>query len=88
MEDLLTGESMLFTEPQNIAVFKSYHIFKFGNLVGFLIKKDDQFKFSDISSFSELLLHFESNFAEIWIRVFTYRGKKSEVFFFKYCQFL
>ena len=58
MKDLLTGESMLFTELQNYATFKSYRIMKFGNLVGFLIKNDGKFEFSDNSRFSELLLHF------------------------------
>ena len=38
--DDLTGESMLFTELQNSAAFKTYCNLKFGNFVGLLIKKD------------------------------------------------
>ena len=40
MKDLLTVESILFTELQSQAAFKSYRILKFGNLVEFLVKKD------------------------------------------------
>ena len=39
MKDLLTGESMLFTELKNSATLKSYGIFKFVK-VAFPIKKD------------------------------------------------
>ena len=76
---------MLFTEFQNFAAFKSYHILKFANLVGFLIKKDGKF-----TRFSELLLDFQSKFAEIWNRASIHIGKKSGVFFFfgKYYQLL
>ena len=48
MRDLLTGKQMLFTELQNSAAFKSYRIFKFGKLVGFLIKKNMKIEFSDV----------------------------------------
>ena len=42
MKNLLTGKQMFFSELQNsAAVFKNYHILKFGNLIGFLIKKTD-----------------------------------------------
>ena len=56
---------MLFTELQNFAEFKSYYILKFGNLVGFLIKKDAKIEFSDVLRIFELLFHLESNLAEI-----------------------
>ena len=49
MKDLLTGKQRLFTELQNSAAFKSYRISKFGNFVGFLIKKDGKFEFWIIS---------------------------------------
>ena len=66
MKDLLTGEHMLFTELQNSTMFKSYCNLKFGNLVGFLIKKDAKIEFSDVLRIFELLLHLVSNLAEIW----------------------
>ena len=65
MKDLFTGEQMLFTELQNFAAFKSYCILKFGNLVGFLIKKDAKIEFSDVLHIFELVLQLESNLAEI-----------------------
>ena len=55
MKDLLTGKQMVFTELQNFAVFKSYRILKFGNLVEFLKRKDERFKFLDILHIFELL---------------------------------
>ena len=66
MKDLLTGEQILFTERQNFAALKSYRILKFGKLVGFLIKKDAKIEFSDVLRIFELLLHLQSNLAEIW----------------------
>ena len=51
MKDLLTGEQMLFTELKNFAAFKSYCILKFGNLVGFLIKKDTEIEFGCFTYF-------------------------------------
>ena len=83
MKDLLTGEQMLFTERQNFAAFKSYRILKFGKLVGFLIKKDAKIEFSDVLRIFELLLHLQSNLAEIWNIASTHKGKKSGAFFFK-----
>ena len=74
---------MLFTECQNFAAFKSYGILKFGNLVGFLIKKDAKIEFLDVLRIFELLLHLESNLAEIWNIAFTHKGKKSGAFFLK-----
>ena len=65
MTDLLAVEQMLFTERQNYAAFKSYRILKFGKLVGFLIKKDVKIEFSDVLRIFELLLHLQSNLAEI-----------------------
>ena len=81
MKDLLTGEQMLFTELQNFAAFKSYRIFKYGKLVGSLIKKDAKIEFSGILHIFELLLHLESNLAEIWNIASIHKGKKSGVFF-------
>ena len=66
MKDLLTGKQVLFTELQNFAAFKSYCMLKFGNLVGFLIKKDAKIEFLDVLRIFELLLHLQSNQAEIW----------------------
>ena len=83
MKDLLTGEQMLFTELQNFAVFKSYRILKFGKLVGSLIKKDAKIEFLDVLRIFELLLHLESNLAEIWNIASIHEGKKSGVFFLK-----
>ena len=83
MKDLLTGEQMLFTELQNFAAFKSYRILKFGKLVGFLIKKDAKIEFSDVLCIFELLLHLQSNLAEIWNIASTHKGKKSGAFFLK-----
>ena len=77
MKDLLTGKQMLFTELQNSAAFKSYRILKFGKLVGFLIKKDAKIEFSDVLRIFELLLHLQSNLAEIWNITYTHEGKKS-----------
>ena len=83
MKDLLTGEQMLFTEFQNFAAFKSYFILKFGNLVGFLMKKVAKIEFSDILRIFELLLHLEIILAEICNIASTHKGKKSEAFFSK-----
>ena len=47
-------------------MFKSYRILNFGKLVGFLIKKDTEIEFLDVLGIFELLLHLESNLAEIW----------------------
>ena len=49
MKDLLAGKQMLFTELQNSAAFKSYRNSKFGNLVGFLTKKDGKFEIWNIT---------------------------------------
>ena len=81
MKDLLTGKQMLFTELQNFAPFKSYRILKFGKLVGSLTKKDVKIEFSDFLHIFELLLHSESNLAEIWNTASIHEGKKSGVFF-------
>ena len=83
MKDLLSGEQMLFTELQNFATFKSYCILKFGKLVGFLIKKEAEIEFSDVLRIFELLLHLQSNLAEIWNIASTHKSKKSGAFFFK-----
>ena len=83
MKDLLTGEQMLSTELQNFAAFKSYGILKFGKLVGSLIKKDAKIEFQDVLFIFELLLHLESNPAEIWNIASIHEGKKSGVFFLK-----
>ena len=83
MKDLPTGEQMLFTELRNFAVFKSYHILKFRKLVGFLIKKDTKIEFLDVLRIFELLLHLQSNLAEIWNIASTHKGKKSGAFFLK-----
>ena len=56
---------MLFIELQHFAAFKSYCNLKFGNLVGFLIKKDAEIEFSGVLRIFELLLNLESNLAEI-----------------------
>ena len=72
---------MLFTELQNFAAFKSYRNFKFVNLVGFLTKKDAKIEFSDVLCIFELLLHLESNLAEIWNIASTHKGKNLEHFF-------
>ena len=77
MKDLLTREHMLFTELQNFAAFKSYCSLKLGKLVGFLVKKDTKIEFSDVLRIFELLLHLESNLAEIWNITYTHEGKKS-----------
>ena len=69
MKEFLVREQMLFTELQNFAAFKSYRILKFGKLVGSLIKKDAKIEFSDVLRIFELLLHLESNLAEIWIKI-------------------
>ena len=74
---------MLFTELQNFAAFKSYHILKFGKLVGFLIKKDEKIEFLDVLRIFELLLHLQSNLAKIWNIASTHKGKKSGAFFSK-----
>ena len=60
MKDLLTGEQMLFTEFQNFATFRSYCILKFGNLVGFLMKKDVKIEFSNVLSIFEQFLESKS----------------------------
>ena len=83
MKDLLTEEQILFTELQNFVAFKSYWILKFWNLVGFLTKKDAKIEFLDVLLIFELLLHLESNLAEIWNIASTHKGKKSGAFFFK-----
>ena len=75
MKDLLTGEQVLFTELQNSAVFKSYHILKFGKSVGFLIKKYAKIEFSDVLRIFELLLQLQSNLAEIWSIASPHEGK-------------
>ena len=62
---LLTGEQILFTELKNSATFKIYIILKFGKLVRFLLRKDTKIEFLDILRIFELLLHLESNLAEI-----------------------
>ena len=77
MKDLLTGKQMLFTELQNFSACKSYRILKLGKLVGFLIKKDAKIEFSDVLRIFELLLHLQSNLAEIWNITYTHEGKKS-----------
>ena len=41
--------TILFTELQNSATFKSYHISKFINLEGLVIKKDGKFEIWIIS---------------------------------------
>ena len=82
MIDLLAGEHKL-TELQNFATFKSYPILKFGKLVGSLIKKDAKIEFLDVLHIFELLLHLESNLAEIWNITSRHEGKKSGVFFLK-----
>ena len=74
MKDLLTGKHMLFTELQNFAAFKSYRILKFGKLVGSLIKKDWKIEFLDVLRIFELLLHLESNLAEIYNIASIYKG--------------
>ena len=83
MKDLLTGEHMLFTQLQNFSAFTSYRILKLGKLVGFLIKKHTKIEFSDVLRIFELLLHLESNLAEIWNIASTHKGKKSGAFFLK-----
>ena len=65
MKDLFTRIQMLFIELQNFAVFKSYRILKFGKLVGFLIQKYAKIEFSGVIPIFELLLHLQSNLAEI-----------------------
>ena len=65
MKDLLTGKQLLFTELQNSAVFKSYRISKFANLVGFFIKKDRKFEFWIISRKMHQLEQFLSDLAKI-----------------------
>ena len=77
MKDLLTGEHMLFTELQNSAAFKIYLIVKFGKLVGFLIKKGTKMELFWVLRIFELLLHLQSNLAEIWNITYTHEGKKS-----------
>ena len=74
---------MLFTVLPNFAAFKSYRIMKFRKLVGFLMQKDAKIEFSDVLCIFELLLHLESNLAEIWNIASTHKGKKSGAFFFK-----
>ena len=74
---------MLFTELQNFAAFKSYCILKFGNLVGFLIKKDAKIEFSDVLRIFELVFQLESNLAEICNIASIHKGKKSGAFFLK-----
>ena len=81
MKELLTGEQMLFTERQNFAAFKSYRILKFGKLVGFLIEKAAKIEFSDVLRIFELLLHLQSNLAEIWNIASTHKGKITGAFF-------
>ena len=83
MKDLVIGKHVLFTELQYSAAFRSYRILKFGKLVGFLIKKDAKIEFSDVLRIFELLLHLESNLAEIWNIASTNKGKKSGAFFLK-----
>ena len=70
---------MLFTKLVNSTAF--HILIKVRNSVGYLIKKDKRFEFSDILCIFELLLHFVANFTEIWNRVSTYIGKKSIAFF-------
>ena len=83
MKDLLTGEQIHFTELQNFASFNSYCILKFGNLAGSPIKKDAKIEFLNVLRFFKLLLHLESNLAEIWNIASIYKGKKSGAFFLK-----
>ena len=53
------------------------------------MKKDTKIEFPDVLRIFELLLHLESNVAEIWNIASTHEGKKSGVFVFeKYCQLL
>ena len=86
MKDLITGEQILFTELQNFAVFKSYCILKFGNLVGFLLKKGAEIEFLDVLCIFELLSHLKFNLAEIWS--IASRQKIWSIFFEKYRQLL
>ena len=89
MNDLLTGEQMLFTELQNFTGFLSYCILKFGKFVGFLIKKDAKIEFSDVLGIFELPLYLQSKLAEIWNIAYTHKVKNPEHYFFeKYCKFL
>ena len=74
---------MLFEELRNSAAFKSYHILKLGSLVEFLMKKDVKIEFWNVLHIFELLLHLQSNLAEIWNIASTLKGKKSGAFFFK-----
>ena len=72
MKYLLTGEQMLLTEVIHFEVRK----------VSRISYKRMYIEFLDVFHIFELLLHLESNLAEIWKIASTDKGKKSGAFFF------
>ena len=58
-------------------------ILKFGNLIGFLIKKDAKIEYSNVLRIFELVLQLESNLAEICNIASIHKGKNLEHFFWK-----
>ena len=64
------AKQMLFTELKSSAVFRSYCILKFENLVGFLIEKCKNIEVWDILRQTYQGWQFLSNFAEICTRAF------------------
>ena len=48
MTDNLIGKQMLFTKLQNFSLLKGYGISKFLDLVPFLIKENETFRFRNI----------------------------------------
>ena len=88
MKDLLTGEHMLFTQLQNFSAFKSYRILKLGKLVIRISykKRTPKLNLSDVLRIFELLLHFESNLAEIRNIVSTHNESLKQVTWFSLIQ--
>ena len=70
---------MLFTKLVNSTAF--HILIKVRNSVGYLIKKDKRFEFSDILCIFELLLHFVANFTEdLEQSIYIYRQKIYSIF--------
>ena len=67
-------EHMLSTELQNSAMFKSYHISKFINLEGLVIKKDGKFEIWINLRKMHQLKQFLSDLAEISTKWPLYHG--------------
>ena len=80
MKDLLTGEQMLSTERQNFGRVQKLSHFGVRKISRISYKKDTKIEFSDVLRIFELILHLESNLAEILKIPFAPRAKNLEHF--------